>query len=43
VKVLHVDENDYYGGLDAGLSLGEAEKWIQAKQGTLAGISYLHH
>lgn len=30
---MHVDKNDYYGGLDAGLSLAEAEDWIQTKQG----------
>jgi Rab proteins geranylgeranyltransferase component A len=27
-KILHVDENDYYGGPEAALSLQEAEAWI---------------
>lgn len=38
---MHIDENDYYGGVDAGLSLDEAENWIQARQGTLSHPSLL--
>lgn len=26
-----MDRNDYYGGIDAGLSLDEAEKWSESK------------
>jgi len=33
VKVLHVDKNDYYGGIDAGLSLDEAQKWADSREG----------
>ncbi|KAK5090032.1 Rab proteins geranylgeranyltransferase component A [Lithohypha guttulata] len=29
LKVLHVDQNDYYGGVDAGLSLDEAQRWVE--------------
>ncbi|KAL6721941.1 Rab proteins geranylgeranyltransferase component A [Lecanora helva] len=28
-KILHVDRNDYYGGLEAALSLQEAEAWAE--------------
>jgi RAB protein geranylgeranyltransferase component A len=28
-KILHVDENDYYGGAEAAFSLQEAEEWTQ--------------
>jgi RAB protein geranylgeranyltransferase component A len=28
-KILHVDENDYYGGAEAAFSLQEAEEWAQ--------------
>ncbi|CAE7024893.1 hypothetical protein CFE70_003529 [Pyrenophora teres f. teres 0-1] len=28
-KILHVDENDYYGGTEAAFSLQEAEEWAQ--------------
>jgi RAB protein geranylgeranyltransferase component A len=26
-KILHIDENDYYGGAEAAFSLQEAEEW----------------
>ncbi|KAH7398927.1 rab geranylgeranyl transferase escort protein-like protein [Phaeosphaeria sp. MPI-PUGE-AT-0046c] len=29
-KVLHIDENDYYGGAEAAFSLQDAEKWAQS-------------
>lgn len=32
MKVLHVDKNDYYGGIDAGLSLDEAQRWVQRRE-----------
>ncbi|KAH7090537.1 rab geranylgeranyl transferase escort protein-like protein [Paraphoma chrysanthemicola] len=28
-KILHIDENDYYGGAEAAFSLQEAEEWAQ--------------
>jgi RAB protein geranylgeranyltransferase component A len=28
-KILHVDENDYYGGAEAAFSLQEAEEWAK--------------
>ncbi|KAL8729212.1 MAG: hypothetical protein Q9181_005074 [Wetmoreana brouardii] len=28
-KVLHIDENEYYGGAEAALSLQEAEAWVE--------------
>jgi Rab proteins geranylgeranyltransferase component A len=28
-KILHVDQNDYYGGSEAALSLQEAEEWVK--------------
>lgn len=28
-KILHVDENDYYGGAEAAFSLSEAEEWTR--------------
>jgi len=27
-KILHVDKNDYYGQSEAGLSIQEAERWV---------------
>lgn len=27
--MLHVDRNDYYGGIDAALSLQDAETWVK--------------
>jgi len=32
-KILHVDENDYYGGAEAAFSLQEAEEWAQRMNG----------
>jgi RAB protein geranylgeranyltransferase component A len=26
-KILHIDENEYYGGAEAAFSLQEAEEW----------------
>ena len=34
--MLHVDQNDYYGGIDAGLSLDEAQRWVD-RQNAHAG------
>jgi RAB protein geranylgeranyltransferase component A len=28
-KILHIDENDYYGGAEAAFSLQEADEWAQ--------------
>lgn len=28
-KILHIDENDYYGGAEAAFSLQEAEEWVK--------------
>jgi RAB protein geranylgeranyltransferase component A len=28
-KILHIDENDYYGGAEAAFSLQEAEAWAK--------------
>jgi RAB protein geranylgeranyltransferase component A len=28
-KILHVDENDYYGGAEAAFSLQEADEWVR--------------
>ncbi|PVI06022.1 rab geranylgeranyl transferase escort protein-like protein [Periconia macrospinosa] len=28
-KILHIDENDYYGGAEAAFSLQEAEQWVE--------------
>jgi RAB protein geranylgeranyltransferase component A len=28
-KILHIDENDYYGGAEAAFSLLEADEWAQ--------------
>jgi RAB protein geranylgeranyltransferase component A len=33
-KILHIDENEYYGGAEAAFSLKEAEEWAQrAREG----------
>lgn len=32
-KILHIDENDYYGGAEAAFSLQEAEEWVQRVNG----------
>jgi RAB protein geranylgeranyltransferase component A len=35
-KVLHIDENDYYGGAEAAFSLQEAEDWaVRMKEGMI--------
>jgi RAB protein geranylgeranyltransferase component A len=28
-KILHIDENEYYGGAEAAFSLQEAEEWAR--------------
>jgi RAB protein geranylgeranyltransferase component A len=38
-KILHIDENDYYGGAEAAFSLQEAEEW--AKRMNDGKISWL--
>ena len=37
-NVLHVDENDYYGGTEAGFSLQEVDEWVERAKG---GMSFL--
>ncbi|KAL8648076.1 MAG: hypothetical protein Q9210_005197 [Variospora velana] len=32
-KVLHIDQNDYYGGAEAAFSLQEAEAWVEQVNG----------
>jgi RAB protein geranylgeranyltransferase component A len=29
-KILHIDENEYYGGAEAAFSLNEAEEWARS-------------
>jgi RAB protein geranylgeranyltransferase component A len=38
-KILHIDENDYYGGAEAAFSLQEAEEWSQRMSGGTAALS----
>ncbi|CAI6260341.1 unnamed protein product [Periconia digitata] len=39
-KILHIDENDYYGGAEAAFSLQEAENWVaKVRAGDSAAFS----
>jgi RAB protein geranylgeranyltransferase component A len=41
-KILHIDENDYYGGAEAAFSLQEADEWAQrVNEGKVVGSSDL--
>jgi RAB protein geranylgeranyltransferase component A len=35
-KILHVDENDYYGGAEAAFSLQEVDGWVEKVKGGLS-------
>ncbi|KAI5303841.1 Rab proteins geranylgeranyltransferase component A [Ascosphaera pollenicola] len=37
-KILHVDQNDYYGGPEAAFSLNEAEAWVKKVNGESKGL-----
>ncbi|KAI4632315.1 uncharacterized protein J4E88_006122 [Alternaria novae-zelandiae] len=41
-KILHVDENDYYGGAEAAFSLQEAEEWAQRMSGETSNAAFSH-
>ncbi|KAF2648533.1 hypothetical protein K491DRAFT_612584 [Lophiostoma macrostomum CBS 122681] len=41
-KILHVDENDYYGGSEAAFSLTEAEEWAQKANGDASAAAFTH-
>ena len=37
-KVLHIDENEYYGGAEAAFSLQEAEEWGRRVNGGMCKL-----
>ncbi|KAL6710670.1 Rab proteins geranylgeranyltransferase component A [Coniothyrium glycines] len=39
-KILHIDENEYYGGAEAAFSLQEAEQWAQRMIGDAANAAF---
>ncbi|KAF1836014.1 hypothetical protein BDW02DRAFT_617309 [Decorospora gaudefroyi] len=41
-KILHIDENDYYGGAEAAFSLQEAEEWSQRLNEDGAHAAFTH-
>ncbi|EAT85146.1 hypothetical protein SNOG_07680 [Parastagonospora nodorum SN15] len=42
-KILHIDENDYYGGAEAAFSLQEAEEWAQRVNTGAATAAFSSH
>ncbi|KAF1851788.1 rab proteins geranylgeranyltransferase component A [Cucurbitaria berberidis CBS 394.84] len=41
-KILHIDENDYYGGAEAAFSLQEAEEWVQRVNDDASNAAFSH-
>ncbi|CAO2651106.1 Nn.00g094030.m01.CDS01 [Neocucurbitaria sp. VM-36] len=39
-KILHIDENDYYGGAEAAFSLQEAEEWAQRVNDDASSVAF---
>jgi RAB protein geranylgeranyltransferase component A len=40
-KILHVDENEYYGGAEAAFSLQEVDEWVKKISGGICKLAVI--